>query len=476
MLLMQLDSPDSRPPPPMDSRFVLPPRQLIARAEVRITLRGRSESPPIRRTNYRGSNAIVHYEDSNGTAAITLRRHSVATASQYAPISENQLGDARQMIGLQARDSAALATCARDLEMAATKQLPPLHPRSVLLRTAAGICNVSQSQIQRSRPSSGNFSSTLLINTPGHACVTRSKSFKTLRRCESPEPYRSSSPSPRPLLARHASFETALPVYSEESDIYVHIPVSKPSEDPLPRLRSVASIDNFVTSNPNAKLPPAHPAAALRNGVTGMLTTNKGSNSPSKHPSTQSARLHDSTSSPSLERSAANIVMTGGGPESTSSSNQGPHFLPKEAIPSKRLATRPVAGRHYSRIQLPCTKASSRSNARVMTDSLKLYEEQIFSHQISSGQRPLSWCIDLGTLDKGMTQTHDENSSGSPSVTNSSSTMSSACSSSSSSNASHPVGPPRIGNSNRLACLRHGRCLISCIYQPVGSMGSVVIK
>ncbi|KAL5969650.1 Ras association domain-containing protein 5 [Taenia solium] len=456
MLLMQLDSPDSRPPPPMDSRFVLPPRQLIARAEVRITLRGRSESPPIRRTNYRGRSAIVHYEGSNGTAAITLRRHSVATASQYAPISENQLGDAQQTIGLQARDSAALATCVRDLEMAATKQLPPLHPRSVLLRTVAGICNVSQSQTQKSRPSSGNFSSTLLINTPGHACVTRSKSFKTLRRCASPEPYRSISPGPRPLLARHASFETALPVYSEESDIYDHIPVSKPSEDPLPRLRSVASIDNFVTSNPNARLPPAHPAAALRNGVTGMLATNKGSNSPAKHPSTQSTRLHDSTSSPSLGRSAVNIVMTGGGPESASSSNQGSHFPPKEAIPTKRLATRPIVGRHYSRIQLPCTKASSRSNTRVMTDSLKLYEEQIFSHQISSGQRPLSWCIDLGTLDKSMTQTPDDNSSGSPSVTNSSSTMSSACSSSSSSNASHPVGPPRIGHFNRLACLRHG--------------------
>ncbi|VDM31893.1 unnamed protein product [Hydatigera taeniaeformis] len=456
MLLVRLDNPDSRPPPPINSRFVLSPRQLIARAEVRITLRGRSESPPIRRMDHSGSSAIVHYEGNNGTALITLRRHSVATASQYAPITENQLGDAREVIGLPARDSVALATCAHDLEVAATKQLPPLHPRSALLRTAPGTSKVSQRQPQKNRPSSGNFSSTLLINTPGHACVTRSKSFKTLRRCESPEPYRSSSPSSRPLLARHASFETALPIYSEESDIYVHIPDTKPSEDPLPRLRSVASIDNFVTSNPNARLPPAHPAAAQRNGVAGMLATNKGSNSPVKYPSTQSARLHDSTSSPSLERSAVNIAMTGGGPESTSSSNQGSHFLPKESIPTKRLATRPVVGRHYSRIQLPCTKASSRSNTRVMTDSLKLYEEQIFSHQISSGQRPLSWCIDLGTMDKSMTHTPDDNSSGSPSVTNSSSTMSSACSSSSSSNASHAVGPPRIGHLNRLTCVRHG--------------------
>ncbi|EUB63507.1 Ras association domain-containing protein 5 [Echinococcus granulosus] len=457
MLLMQLDSRETKPLPPIGSQFVLPQRQLIAKAEVRITLRGRSESPPIRRANYCGNSAVVHYEGSNGTAAITLRRHSVATASQYAPISEDQLEDARQTIGLQAPDSAVLVTCARDLEMAATKQLPPLHPRSLLLRTAAGIFNVGQNQAQESRHSSGNFSSTLLINTPRHACVTRSKSFKTLRRCESPDSYRSSSPSPRPLLARHASFETALPGYSEESDIYFHVPVSKPSEDPLPRLRSVASIDNFAISNPNAKLPPAHPAAAPRNGAIGMLASNKGSNSPAKHPSfTQSAKLHDSTSSPSLERSAVNIVMPGGGPESTSPSNQGPHFLPREAIPTKRLATRPVIGRHYSRIQLPCTKASSRSNTRVMTDSLKLYEEQIFSYQISSGQRPLSWCIDLGTLAKSMAQTPDDNSSGSPSVTNSSSTMSSACSSSSSSNASHAVGPPRIGHFNRPACLRPG--------------------
>ncbi|KAM7540638.1 hypothetical protein Aperf_G00000037733 [Anoplocephala perfoliata] len=450
MLLMQLETPQTTPLPPRPDRFLLPqPKQPISRAEVRITLRVRSESPPIRRAKLDENGALVRCEGSNATTAIILRRHSVSTASQYAPISLDQLENARRAIGLQNNDSVPQATCVRDLETAPTKQLPPLHPRSVLPRAVA--VSVNQNQAQGSRPLSGNFTSTFLINTSGHACVTRSKSFKTLRRSESTE---SNPIAPRPrLLTRHASFETALSIYSNGSDIYTHIPSTERSEEPSPRSRSVASIESFVVANPNAKLPPAHPAAAVhRNGVSGMLTSNKRPNSPAK----QQLQLN-TTSSPTLERSSVNIKMTGGGPESTSSSNQGSQFFQKEAMPAaKRPASRPAVGR-YSRIQLPSTKASSRANNRVMTDSLKLYEEQIFSHQISSGQRPLSWCIDVGILDKNMTRTPEENnSSGSPSATNSSSTMSSACSSSSSSNASHAVGPPKIGHLNRLPFFRSG--------------------
>lgn len=458
MLLVQLETPQPKPLPPRPDRFLLPhPRRPISRAEIRITLRVRSESPPIRRSKLNENGVLARFEGSNAAAAITPRRHSVTTASQYAPISLDQSENARRTIGLQASDSVPQTTCVHDLETAPTKQLPPLHPRSVLPRAVA--VSVNQNQARSSRPSSGTYTSTFLINTSGHACVTRSKSFKTLRRSEST----GSNPiAPRPrLLARHASFETALAVYSNGSDIYAHIPSTERSEEPSPRSRSVASIESFVVANPNAKLPPAHPAAAVqRNGVSGMLTSNKRPNSPTKQ---QPQSPLDTTSSPILERTPVNIIMTGGGPESTSSSNQGSQFLQKEVTPAaKRPALRPSVDRRYSRIQLPCTKASSRANNRVMTDSLKLYEEQIFSHQISSGQRPFSWCIDVGILDKSITRTpEDNNSSGSPSATNSSSTVSSACSSSSSSNASHAVGPPKIGHFNRLPYLRQGRCLFS---------------
>lgn len=49
---------------------------------------------------------------------------------------------------------------------------------------------------------------------------------------------------------------------------------------------------------------------------------------------------------------------------------------------------------HYSRIQIPSTKAASRAKGFTMTDSLKLYEEQIFSHY-EANQRPQSWCMDF---------------------------------------------------------------------------------
>lgn len=463
MVLTQLETPRNNPLPPLPNRYLLPqPKQPVARTEVRITLRVRSESPPVRRVQLDENGSLIRCDSNNATTTITLRRHSVATvASLYAPISSDQLEEARHAIGPQPSDSVPHTTCARDLETAATKQLPPLHPRSVLPRAVA--VRVNQNQTSPSKPASGNFTSTFLINTPGHSCVTRSRSFKTLRRCESTESNHSSS-KPRPLI-RHSSFETALRNYSNNSDNLSHIPSNRSSEEPSPRSRSFVSIESFVVVNPNAKLPPAHPstAAIQRNGVgIGMLASNKRPNSPTK-PS-PSRPTHDLNPSPILERSAVNIIMTGGGPESTSSPNQGSHFLPKEAAPAaRRPVSRPI--RNYARIQLPCTKASSRNNNHVMTDSLKLYEEQIFSHQISSGQRPFSWCIDVGSLDKSMGRTPDDNnSSGSPSATNSSSTMSSACSSSSSSNASHAVGPPKIGHFNRLACLRPGRFSLNEFY------------
>uniref|UniRef100_A0A0V0J750 Ras-associating domain-containing protein n=1 Tax=Schistocephalus solidus TaxID=70667 RepID=A0A0V0J750_SCHSO len=138
----------------------------------------------------------------------------------------------------------------------------------------------------------------------------------------------------------------------------------------------------------------------------------------------------------------------------------------QSALPNYYAALRrPSAGgvsvKKYFRVNLPCTRASSRSNDHVMTDSLKLYEEQIFSHQILSGQRPMSWCIDVGCSQRQEDSAGggDDHSSGSPSVTNSSSTtMSSACSSSSSSNASHAAvgGPPRLSDLRRAGRMRAG--------------------
>ncbi|VDN10763.1 unnamed protein product [Dibothriocephalus latus] len=136
----------------------------------------------------------------------------------------------------------------------------------------------------------------------------------------------------------------------------------------------------------------------------------------------------------------------------------------QSALPNYYAALRrPSAGgmdvKKYFRVKLPSTRASSRCNDHVMTDSLKLYEEQIFSHQILSGQRPMSWCIDVQRQGESVRGVGDDHSSGSPSVTNSSSTtMSSACSSSSSSNASHaaPAGPPRLSDIRRAARMRSG--------------------
>ncbi|OON13788.1 N-acetyllactosaminide 3-alpha-galactosyltransferase, partial [Opisthorchis viverrini] len=54
-----------------------------------------------------------------------------------------------------------------------------------------------------------------------------------------------------------------------------------------------------------------------------------------------------------------------------------------------------VKQEQYFRVQLPCTRAASRSKDFVVTDSLKLYENQISNH-CEAAQRPQSWCIDLG--------------------------------------------------------------------------------
>ncbi|VDP85756.1 unnamed protein product [Echinostoma caproni] len=98
----------------------------------------------------------------------------------------------------------------------------------------------------------------------------------------------------------------------------------------------------------------------------------------------------------------------------------------------------PNHGRHktsskqsqYFRVQLPCTRAASRSKGFVVTDSLKLYEDQILNYCQTAQQRPQSWCIDFGALNDELTLIDDSNS-GSPA-----STVSSSYSSSSSSDAS----------------------------------------
>ncbi|KAA0188121.1 hypothetical protein FBUS_00553 [Fasciolopsis buskii] len=84
----------------------------------------------------------------------------------------------------------------------------------------------------------------------------------------------------------------------------------------------------------------------------------------------------------------------------------------------------------YFRVQIPCTRAAARSKGFVVTDSLKLYEDQILNYCQAAQQRPQSWCIDFGALNDELTLIDDSNS-GSPA-----STVSSSYSSSSSSDAS----------------------------------------
>ncbi|TNN11462.1 Ras association domain-containing protein isoform 1 [Schistosoma japonicum] len=84
---------------------------------------------------------------------------------------------------------------------------------------------------------------------------------------------------------------------------------------------------------------------------------------------------------------------------------------------------------NYFRIQIPSTRAISRPKGFAMTDSLKLYEEQIFSH-CQPSQRPQSWCLDFD-------QPRDENNPVDDSHSSSpASTVSSSFSSSSSSDTS----------------------------------------
>lgn len=521
------------------------------RAEIQITLRGRSASPT---TTTRNSNRDLFYssyyesdrasEIAPTTTVAASRRHSfTTTASQYVPpISRVQLEDARQTIGRRptARgehtDSvvmAVVATCAHDLETPppppAAKRLPPVHPGSVWLRApppplplppAAASTTIASTALnrntegsaRRSRPLSGNFSSTYLINKPGQICITRSESFKTLRRCDSFSSLNSPSRSCSPHLGfcnpeansletsvieetnlRTTTSTASLALVVDAGRLYVHIPTPKPppttpqppprgsieheyKEPPKPRLRSVASVDSFTCVNPNAKLPPLRPQPLNGEQRNGMLGNNY-----NKKPVIAAKRQPEFTSTPSLERSAVQITMTGGGNEesTTESGASANHPVGKRSnlrntptSPASALPSAAFVGRHYSRVQLPCTRASSRAvnNNHVMTDSLKLYEEQIFSHQILSGQRPLSWCIDTAFMDTGRTTpvgadvaNHDNsNSSSSPSSSTVSSNFSSSSSSycsNASNHAPQPLPPPRIGQRiNRLALLQSGRC------------------
>nr|CAH8856783.1 unnamed protein product [Trichobilharzia regenti]CAH8856786.1 unnamed protein product [Trichobilharzia regenti] len=84
---------------------------------------------------------------------------------------------------------------------------------------------------------------------------------------------------------------------------------------------------------------------------------------------------------------------------------------------------------NYFRIQIPSTRAISRPKGFAMTDSLKLYEEQIFSH-CQPHQRPQSWCLDFDQPRDEHNPVDDSHSS-SPA-----STVSSSFSSSSSSDTS----------------------------------------
>ncbi|TPP67207.1 Rassf1 [Fasciola gigantica] len=106
--------------------------------------------------------------------------------------------------------------------------------------------------------------------------------------------------------------------------------------------------------------------------------------------------------------------------------------------PSGRTNSTVTHGRHkttakqsqYFRVQLPCTRAVSRSKGFVVTDSLKLYEDQILNYCQAAQQRPQSWCMDFGAFSDELTLIDDSNS-GSPA-----STVSSSYSSSSSSDTS----------------------------------------
>ncbi|BHF62163.1 negative regulation of cell cycle arrest [Sparganum proliferum] len=411
-----------------------------------------------------------------------------------------------------------------------------VHPRG---GCESSVERISQSDLSGSSTApTQNFSTTYLVNRPGRACVTRAESFKTFRLCSPPTGTQSERPRLHAALVRHSSFETALrlPVLSTEpesprlrnsgeshSASAERLPLVSCKSPPRP-LRSVASIGDisvctklgFETPPPaSAAKPPPPPeflsrlpshsgtpgskkgvgvvaaaAAAQRTNTPGMLSPN--SLRTATNQSAQSQFEESRVEVGILLKPSHSDDMTGGGqlttgqvespplagaakPVAKQQQQQRQSALPNYYAALRRPSAGGVSVKKYFRVNLPCTRASSRSNDHVMTDSLKLYEEQIFSHQILSGQRPMSWCIDVGCSQRQDDSAGggDDHSSGSPSVTNSSSTtMSSVCSSSSSSNASHaaPGGPPRLSDLRRAARMRAGLAFFGRSYDQSGQL------
>ncbi|KAA3678372.1 uncharacterized protein DEA37_0004492 [Paragonimus westermani] len=133
---------------------------------------------------------------------------------------------------------------------------------------------------------------------------------------------------------------------------------------------------------------------------SGGLGAAKASCSPTSHETRPVIRLpylnENMSGSQTSPHSSAPCNIFGLSPVIVSSSGKPASGPGNAKDKSARLSNRTANPGQYFRIQLPCTRASSRSKGFSVTDSLKLYEDQIFS-QCDPSQRPQSWCIDFGS-------------------------------------------------------------------------------
>ncbi|KAF5400555.1 hypothetical protein PHET_05945 [Paragonimus heterotremus] len=199
-------------------------------------------------------------------------------------------------------------------------------------------------------------------------------------------------------------------------------------------VRTTSLVDRREFDNPPSDYFVRKPTGDMPNAPSsGGLGAAKASCSPTSHETRPVIRLpylnenmSDAQTSP---HSNAPCNIFGLSPVIVSSSGKpasGPGNIKDKPA---RLSNRTTNPGQYFRIQLPCTRASSRSKGFSVTDSLKLYEDQIFG-QCDPSQRPQSWCIDFGSSVDEIALIDDSHSS-SPA-----STVSSSYSSSSSSDAS----------------------------------------
>ncbi|KAG5450208.1 hypothetical protein CSKR_201143 [Clonorchis sinensis] len=161
-------------------------------------------------------------------------------------------------------------------------------------------------------------------------------------------------------------------------------------------LRTSSSLDRsgsfiFVGQQGNTVMPNSPSSGGLGSAKVSCSATSHGTNHQTRITPPPDCSMSGGRSSPGCSHGnifgiSPVIVPSSGKP----SSNPTLTSLKVLRPPKKQ-----VKQEQYFRVQLPCTRAASRSKDFVVTDSLKLYENQIFSH-CDAAQRPQSWCIDLG--------------------------------------------------------------------------------